>query len=70
MRPETEKALRRFYKPFNAKLYALLGVDYGWDSRDHSHLVAGSLDSIDGSKGSLPSLPTGSRTVTIKEGSL
>ena len=31
MAPPTEAQLRRFYAPFNAKLYELLGRDLGWD---------------------------------------
>lgn len=70
MMPETEEALRKFYKPFNAKLYALLGVDYGWDDQDHSHLVYSSSDSSGVSKASLPPLPSSSDTVVVEDAPL
>ena len=28
--PELEQRMRRYYRPFNEKLYALLGRDLGW----------------------------------------
>lgn len=31
MKPETRRELVEFFRPYNERLYALLGVDYGWE---------------------------------------
>ena len=32
MSDSSERALRKFFRPYNAALYEYLGVDFGWDS--------------------------------------
>lgn len=34
MKPETRRELRAFFRPYNERLYDLLGVDFGWEAED------------------------------------